>query len=230
MQISTQTLFRKPFTYSLGGLAAVAIAASALAVMPDRSQTDPTSVGVASRIGVDAPLADSLRGLDPDDLSPLEAAALVGVDSARTVWIGREPIALHAGVVPFYRARALAPAWTDIASRDTLLHALRDAALDGLDPETYGASRLAQIAQALDARDPRQRRAGADTVAADFDLALTSALFRYAEDVSGARVDPHRPLPPSHDGPAPHPRTPPRCCTPRSRQRQAHRPTPRPLA
>ena len=190
-RLTLRRLRRGPLLYSLGGLAAIAaVTASAVFAFSAAPAVDPLAVGLASRVGVDGPLADSLRGVEPDRLNAAESAALVGVDAERAVWLGRQRIELHPDVVPFYRARALAPAWADRAARDTLLHTLRAADRDGLDPEAYHASGLGAVARALDARDPRDVPPLADTLGADLDLALTDALFRYAHDALGGRTDP----------------------------------------
>ncbi|MEL6615451.1 MAG: L,D-transpeptidase family protein [Bacteroidota bacterium] len=191
---SIRHLKRGRLTYSLGALIALAlVSAGALFAFSPSRAADPTAVGIAGRVGVDPVLADSLAALAPEDLDPVAAAALAGTlmsaSGEPAVWIGTERVVLHDDVVPFYRARSLAPVWDDPTVRDTLLHTLRDSALDGFDPEVYHASALTNLAAALDARE-RPDAPEADTVAADFDLALTDALFRYADDASGARTDP----------------------------------------
>ena len=175
-------------TYSLGGLALIAlVTAAAVVAFTPAPDADPLRVALAARVGLDGPLADSLRALPPDDLSPVERAALAGLGAERAVWVDGERVDLHEAVVPFYRARGLRAAWADPAVRDTALFALRDALHDGLDPADYRAEPLAALARALDAREETP---AADTLAATFELALTDALFRYAEHAQGSRTDP----------------------------------------
>ncbi|MEM1054878.1 MAG: L,D-transpeptidase family protein [Bacteroidota bacterium] len=177
---------------SLGGLLLVLVLAGGLMFAFSKPAPDPARVGLALRVGADSMTVDSLATLDPAHLDALAEAALLASrqTSEPAVWLGRERIVLRPEVLPFYHARGLTLAWTDRASRDTLLHALRQADRDGLDPAVYHARSLTAIAHAIDARDPKQKRPVADTVLADLDLALTDALFRYAADLAGARTDP----------------------------------------
>lgn len=185
-------LSRRPLLYSSGGLLLLAALAGAATFAFAGPPADPAQVGLALRVGADALAADSLARLDPADLDPVSAAALAAsrLEGDASIWLGQEHIVLHPDVVPFYRARGLALAWSDAASRDTLLAALGTADRDGLDPETYRLGTLTEVARAIAARDPRDRRPAPDTAAADLDLALTDALFRYAADLGHGRTDP----------------------------------------
>lgn len=192
---SIRRLKRGRLTYSLGGLLALGIvsAGAVFALSPSRSAS-ATDLALASRVGVDPVLADSLAALAPEDLDDLSTAALAGslmsADAERVAWLGEQRIVLHEDVVPFYHSRPLGTLWDDRATRDTLLHTLRESALDGFDPETYHATALTNLSRSLDAREPSSGILEADTVAADFDLVLTDALFRYADDAAGGRTDP----------------------------------------
>ena len=181
-------LRRGPLTYSLGALVALmgAAAIGTLAFSPD-PDADPLRVALAAQVGVDGPLADSLGALAPEDRSPFEQAALDGMDAEGAVWLSGERVELHPDVLPLYRARGLRPAWDARAVRDTALHVLAQSALDGLDPADYRAGPLAEAARAMDTRESRP---ATDTLGAAFELALTDALFRYAEHAQGSRTDP----------------------------------------
>ncbi|MEM6326004.1 MAG: L,D-transpeptidase family protein [Bacteroidota bacterium] len=187
-----QILRRRPLLVPTGGLLFLAALAGLLTVAFSGPTADPVRVGLAMRVGADSTLVDSLATLDPDRLDPVSAAALrtsrLGTEAA--VWLDGERIVLHPEVAPFYRARDLIRVWTDRTSRDTVLHTIRRSDLDGLDPESYRLGALTAAVRALDARDPREDRPEADTLAADLDLALTDALFRLADDLAGARTDP----------------------------------------
>lgn len=105
--------------------------------------------------------------------------------------------------VRFYAARAFAPAWL-AAERPTaqalaVVEVLLGAAMKGLDPEDYGAERLADevavVAIQAGLPDP--------ALLARLDAALTRAALRYAGDVRAGRIDPRdlghdlwRPAPP----------------------------------
>ena len=180
--------YRRPLLLSSGGLLLLAALAGTATLAFQTPPPDPTLVGLAARVGVDSTARDSLARVAPDELGLVARTALEADATPPAVWIGGEPIVLHPSVVPLYHARRLAPAWSDRASRDTLLHALRASAAHGLDPDAYRADALTRLARALDARENVQL--DADTAAADLDLALTDALFRYADDVRGARVNP----------------------------------------
>ncbi len=58
-------------------------------------------------------------------------------------------LSLNEAAVAFYRQRAYAPAWTDPQRVDALIAALYELTLDGLDPEDYQASQIAQGEAAL---------------------------------------------------------------------------------
>lgn len=183
---------RRPFLYSSGGLLlALAITGVSLFAF-SRDVADPARVGLALRVGTDSLVVDSLRLVDPDDLGAVDAAlvAAARLEGEPAVWLGQERVALHPDVVPFYRSRDLRLVWTDPASRDTLVHALRLADHDALDASAFRTGAMTSIARAIDARDPRQDLPVADTVRADLDLALTDALLRYAEQLRGSRTDP----------------------------------------
>ncbi|ANE56436.1 hypothetical protein AYM39_15445 [Methylomonas sp. DH-1] len=87
-----------------------------------------------------------------------------------------------------YGANGNRPLWFGAANpaqnREQALAVLRNAADDGLDPRHYDAERLAEYAR-------QAGSAPADAVAG-YDVALTVALLRYADDLHSGRVDPRK--------------------------------------
>jgi murein L,D-transpeptidase YcbB/YkuD len=95
-------------------------------------------------------------------------------------------------LVDFYARRGERLAWCSengalLPEADTLVHALKDAGRDGLDPDAYAVAAIERL------RAPQRQGEGGDAPAdrrADLDLLLTTAFFRYASDLSTGRVHP----------------------------------------
>jgi murein L,D-transpeptidase YcbB/YkuD len=82
------------------------------------------------------------------------------------------------------------PLWVDSAGRPTpnarnALTLLQDAAMDGLDPADYAATRLRNAAAALE----RAEQASTDDIA-DFDVTMGASMLRYLRHLRLGRVDP----------------------------------------
>lgn len=84
---------------------------------------------------------------------------------------------------PFYARRGFAPAWTGtperLAQGRLVLASLAAADQEGLEPASYEVERLGEL---VDATTPAER--------VEFDLRLSRALARYAQDVSTGRAGP----------------------------------------
>lgn len=92
-------------------------------------------------------------------------------------------LSLNEAVVAFYRQRAFAPAWTDTARVDSLLAALYELVLDGLDPDDYHAAQIAAGERQLAAAPG----AAADP---DFELLATRAYLLALTHLYRGKVDP----------------------------------------
>jgi murein L,D-transpeptidase YcbB/YkuD len=101
-----------------------------------------------------------------------------GLTIAGTAVVAATPVA------SFYEQRRFAPAWDDAAGRTVLLRAVGAAAFDGLRPEDFHATALAD----LGARVVAGGASTADRVA--YDLLLTDALFTLIGQLSQGKVDP----------------------------------------
>ena len=170
------------------------VAPAALDALPRPEPVDPVAWGLAERIGAGPALVDSLGTLTPDELSPLDVAALEATarlsETPAAVELGEGPVVLHPDVVPFYHARGLRPAWRDPAVRDTMLHLLAHADRDGLDPAAFRPDALRELAAAAVYALPDGAEPAPSAEAADLDLLLTDAYFRYADALLGRRADP----------------------------------------
>ena len=90
-----------------------------------------------------------------------------------------EPASPGTDVLRFYGARDFRPAWVGNPAADSAVAAMDGAEADGLDPGLYHARSLAA----------RSRLATAEE-AAQYDIALTDGLLRYAEDMRRGLLDP----------------------------------------
>lgn len=93
-----------------------------------------------------------------------------------------EPLRARSVLVPFYRKRDFAPAWTDPVRIDELLMLLDGAGSHGLDPGDYLVATLREL----------RARPSTPTLAADLDLLLTEALVRYGYHQTFGKVNPQR--------------------------------------
>jgi murein L,D-transpeptidase YcbB/YkuD len=118
---------------------------------------------------VGSPKLDSLRWPDYTDLQPQ--------------------------VQKFYAGRSDNPAWLrdgqPTASATALLQLFHDAALKGLNPEDYDASRWPARLQKLEQiRSDHDTSDSAKTAVAEFDAALTISAMRYLGDLHEGRINP----------------------------------------
>jgi len=90
-------------------------------------------------------------------------------------------LTLNEAVAAFYRQRGFAPAWTESGRVDALLGALYELTLDGLDPDDYRASQIAQGEAAL---------AGSGAPDPDFELLATRAYLLALTHLYRGKVDP----------------------------------------
>jgi L,D-transpeptidase YcbB len=96
----------------------------------------------------------------------------------------------QADVAEFYASGGYALVWVrdgqPTAQAQTMIRLFKQAALKGLNPEDYDASRWDSRLAALAPADPHP----SDSVLAHFDLALTVCAERYLSDLRVGRVDP----------------------------------------
>jgi murein L,D-transpeptidase YcbB/YkuD len=92
-------------------------------------------------------------------------------------------LTLDEAVAAFYRKRSFAPAWTDPGRVDALLAALHELTLDGLDPEDYRVTKIAEGETALTANG----MVGPDV---DFELLTTRAYLLALTHLYRGKVDP----------------------------------------
>ena len=124
-------------------------------------------------------LAVSLQAQSPPD--PVAGQIRERIEQ----WRSRTPAAtgtLSEAEAQFYEQHAFAPAWGRADTVEQLLLALQGMTDDGLDPQDYGLSQLAQGQAALAAATPQQR--------AQFDLLATEAYLSALMDLQRGKVDP----------------------------------------
>ncbi|MDE2154808.1 MAG: L,D-transpeptidase family protein [Xanthomonadaceae bacterium] len=126
-------------------------------------------------------LAASLQAQPPPD--PVAGQIRERIE----LWRSRAPAAtgtLSEAEAQFYEQHAFAPAWGRADTVQQLLRALQGMTGDGLDPQDYGLSQLAQrqAALATPAATPSQR--------AQFDLLATEAYLSALMDLQRGKVDP----------------------------------------
>ncbi len=90
-------------------------------------------------------------------------------------------LTLDEAVAAFYRQRGFAPAWIEPGRVDALLGALYELTLDGLDPDDYRASQIAERQAAL---------AGSGAADPDFELLATRAYLLALTHLYRGKVDP----------------------------------------
>ncbi|MEM8599364.1 MAG: hypothetical protein AAGF99_05550, partial [Bacteroidota bacterium] len=115
----------------------------------------------------------------------------IGGPTAPHVRVGDQAMPVHPDLAPFYASREFAEAWVTHPRGGTmaqdLLATLAESRYDGLRPSAYHLARLEPLVADWPL-DPN----GADAErAADLDLLLTDAFFRFGHDLLGRRVDPH---------------------------------------
>ena len=98
--------------------------------------------------------------------------------------VGNVRIAATRMLPAFYERRGFSRAWTEDATREELLQAIRDTRADGLDPEDYLLSTLERMQTQAETPD-----ASLD-VRIDYDLLLTDALLRLLYHLMFGKVDP----------------------------------------
>ncbi len=102
---------------------------------------------------------------------------------------------IQGNVQKFYAGRGNNPAWVrdgqPTASATALLQLFHDAALKGLNPEDYDASRWPARLQKLEQiRSGHDTSDAAKTAVAEFDAALTISAMRYLGDLHEGRINP----------------------------------------
>jgi murein L,D-transpeptidase YcbB/YkuD len=120
--------------------------------------------------------APRVQGVSPSEVS----AALqqrFAADSARADAAG-----WHEALPAVYAARGGQPVWMDLDARAAALGLLRDAAFDGLAPDSFAVDTLRAMADAPTATD---------SSLAELDLRLTDALLRYGDALAAPAVDAH---------------------------------------
>jgi murein L,D-transpeptidase YcbB/YkuD len=103
------------------------------------------------------------------------------------------PVALHEGVLVFYRQRQYAPAWFEEQSLTEqareLTEILRQARSEGLVPEDYHVSAIAALMDLQRIFNAYEELWNASALAR-LDILLTNAFLRYATHLTLGRVDP----------------------------------------
>lgn len=127
-------------------------------------------------------LAGSGAAVAADAVSQLIAQRIDAFAASDRLELHGEALLARSVLVPFYRQRGHAPAWTDPARVDELLALLAAADTHGLEPRDY----LLPTLHALRAR------ADSPALAADLDLLLTEALVRYGYHQTFGKVNPQR--------------------------------------
>lgn len=94
-------------------------------------------------------------------------------------------MALARGIIDFYALRLYAPAWSAPSRLDALIDALRNLALDGLNPEDYNASALEQARMA-----PSPTGDEGSAQRADLDLLATQSYLLALLHLYRGKVDP----------------------------------------
>lgn len=117
------------------------------------------------------------------DLEPLIAPTVEAVRGEGPVRVGGVTIASTVVLPGMYEHRGFQPLWTNVATADDLIAAIREAERDGLDPADYHLATIERLRAAR--RDDAQ-------VVADLDLVLTDALVRLAYDSRFGKVDPRQ--------------------------------------
>jgi murein L,D-transpeptidase YcbB/YkuD len=111
--------------------------------------------------------------------------AVVRVQQGPRPEVAGEPISSTILLPAFYENRGFEPAWT-LAALDSLLQAIRDCALDGLDPDDYHLAALTRGRPLLaDPAAPDEKRAAIDLIATD-------ALVRLGYHARFGKVDQQR--------------------------------------
>ena len=98
--------------------------------------------------------------------------------------IGGASIASTIVLPEVYERRGFRRAWTAAGKPEQLLQAIRDAALDGLDPGDYHLSTLDSLQSKIASSTPAPV-----SLLVDFDLLLTDALIRLGYHVMFGKVD-----------------------------------------
>lgn len=141
------------------------------------------ALGIASCGTMDEPATDETLSLQVGPEPPQIASAAESEAALRDLMAGKKSKAAPPPVIAFYAARNFRPVWTgskEARSRAArVLFVLRHAARQGLKDADYAV----HVPLARNDQAPGR-------VAAGYDIALTSALFHYAHDVSLGRVKP----------------------------------------
>ena len=95
-----------------------------------------------------------------------------------------EPVAARRALAELYANRGFTPAWTSAGARVELLRAIRDSALDGLDPQDYHLSALEQL------YTQTQAPGVPEGLRLDYDILQTDALARLLYHLSSGKLDP----------------------------------------
>ncbi len=123
-------------------------------------------------------LAQAPAGGDESQLIQTEVAAL---GPGGVMLLPAIKLTINQAVAQFYQQRNFEPAWPDDHRIDTLLGALHELSLDGLDPEDYRAGDIERDRGAL---------TGTASQRADFDLLVTRSYLLALTHLYRGKVDP----------------------------------------
>lgn len=131
-----------------------------------------------------APLDRHAPAASTDDVTLLIEARIAVLAGGEPLLVRGVPLNESDTLREFYTRRAFRPAWTDAATRDALLRAVRASEREGLDPRDYHLDLLEALQAELAARRP------AAFAQADAELLCSHALARLARHYARGKVDP----------------------------------------
>ena len=175
-----------------------------------RPSPDRLSIHAAPLVGLlllfgggffDGWLSSSENEVAPEAVEQALQATLANVDSTGRVLLRGHRLELDPAVATLYASREYAPLWATPEDRQLLIGALGDARLHGISMEAINSAEASGLSSRLerlneeakewedDYEDPRP------VLLAELDVLLTEGVLRYAEALSGSRVDPAKLFP-----------------------------------
>ncbi len=171
---------------------------------------DRLSIHVAPLVGLlfllaggffDGWFSSPVNEVDPVAVEQALQSTLANTDSTGRVLVGGHRLELNPTVARLYAARESAPLWTTTEDQQLLIDALSDAPTHGIWAEDVYSEETDRLSSRLvrlneEAKeweeghaDPRPR------LLAELDVLLTEGVLRYANALSGSRVDPEKLFP-----------------------------------
>ena len=170
-----------------------------------RSSPDRLSIHAAPLVGLlllfaggifDGWFSSSENEVDPVAVEQALQSTLANTDSTGRVLVHGQRLELDPAVARLYASREYAPLWATPADRRLLIDALGAAPLHGISTEDVNSAetyRLSSRLERLNVEAREWQEGHADprpSILADLDILLTEGVMRYAEALSGSRVDP----------------------------------------